>query len=130
MSATKKMVLDASAVLALLNEEPGSEMVAAALPHAIMSCVNFSEVIAVLSRIGVNDKEAVAIPHQLIKKCIPFDTEQAEIAALLVKDTKSIGLSLGDRACLSLALAQSLPVITADKAWLKLKTDVDVRVIR
>jgi len=130
ISKMNKFVVDASALLALLNQENGYEQVEEILPQAIMSSVNLSEVIAVLTRIGMDDQEARAITHSLVSEFISFDTEQAEIAGSLSRQTKKFGLSLGDRACLSLAKITKLPIMTADKIWSKLKCDVDIIVIR
>ncbi len=125
----KPIILDASAVLALLNEEPGYQMVEDYLSESVISTVNLSEVIAVLTGIGMQDQEAQNIVSDLIKEKIPFDEEQAYVAASLRKQTKSYGLSLGDRACLALAKIKKLPVLTADKAWRKI-TEVEVILIR
>jgi len=127
----KSTVLDASALLALLNEEPGYMAVEAVLPGAIMSTVNISEVIAVLMHIGIASEEAEQIVMEMLEHIVPFDIEQACVAASLRKHTKSLGLSLGDRACLSLAKIKRLPVLTADKIWHKLQIkDVQVQLIR
>jgi len=124
------VVMDASAMLALLNEEPGAKQVEKLLDRAIMSTVNVSEVMAVLSRVEIPPAEAQKIVHDLIIESIDFDSEQALIAAELFKKTKKIGLSLGDRACLSLAIQQDLPVYTADKAWQKVSIRQKIHLIR
>jgi len=127
----KSIVLDASALLALLNEEPGCRAVEAVLPGAMMSAVNISEVIAVLISIGIAIEEAEQIVLEMLEHIVPFDSEQACMAASLRKHTKSLGLSLGDRACLSLAKIKKLPVLTADKIWHKLHIEgVQVQLIR
>lgn len=125
-----KVILDASALLALLNQEKGYDMVEAALPYAIMSTVNFSEVAAVLLNTGLLQGDIKPMMQELIKEVIPFDQNQAFIAAALRKTTKTWGLSFGDRACLSLAKYQQLSVLTADKVWSKLGKDIDIQIIR
>lgn len=120
---SKKIVLDASALLAFLQQEKGSEKVEEHLSKSIMSTVNVSETIAVLSQIGIHSEEAVNIITNLIKEIIPFDTHQAHLAANLRKHTKHLGLSLGDRACLALAESLNCKVLTADKIWNKLNLD-------
>lgn len=125
-----KVVLDASAVLALINQEPGHEFVEKYLPSAIISTVNLSEVIAVLVEIGMNAKEAEAITHGLISEVVSFDHQQSIIAGTLRKETKKMGLSLGDRACFALATVESLPVLTADKIWAKVNVGVEIKLIR
>ncbi len=125
-----EVVLDASALLALLNREPGAELVAAALPSAAVSTLNLSEEVAKLAEAGVPE-EAIRVALQgLPLEVVPFDQEQAYGAGLLRPYTKDLGLSLGDRGCLSLALRLGLPVLTADRAWQRLSVGAEVRVIR
>lgn len=130
MSAMTKVVLDASAFLALLNQEPGYQQVEKNLQHAIMSSVNVSEVVAIYSKIGATNTEIKTLVHDLIYTIIPFDTEQAFLAGFMRKTTLDLGLSFGDRACLSLAQKEKIPVLTADKIWGKLKLDIEIKIIR
>lgn len=128
---SKKIVLDASALLALLQKENGFEQVEKRLPHAMMSSVNLSEVIAVLIHVGISEEKAYTLTTEIINEIIPFDSEQAYLAAYLRKLTKTHGLSLGDRACLALAQLQKTTVLTADKIWSKLQlNDIRIEVIR
>ena len=128
---SKKVVLDASALLALLNEEPGAKQVESMLSHAIMSAVNIAEVVSVLTDIHLSQEEAENITGDLIQDIIPFDEKQAYLAASLRKQIKSYGLSLGDRACLSLAIQHHTTVLTADKIWAKLHIPgIKVQIIR
>jgi ribonuclease VapC len=124
------VVLDASAVLALLNQEPGADVVEKYLAESILSTVNLAEILTVLDDIGVPVTEAKITVLSLVKEIIAFDEEQAAVAAALRKQTKSSGLSLGDRACLALAQTQDLCVLTADKAWKKVSKQVEVLLIR
>ena len=127
----KKIILDASALLALLQEEPGYEQVEKVLPHALLSTVNFSEVIAVLINIGLSPDEAKNIASEFINEIIPFSFDQALQAAFLRKETKPHGLSFGDRACLALAKLKKIEIMTADKTWAKLKIEgLTIHVIR
>ena len=125
-----KIIFDASTLLALINDEKGSDLVNEHLPDAIMSAINISEVAACLTNLGMPIKDSKNIINSLITNIEIFDSEQAYIAADLRSKTKSLGLSLGDRACLSLAIAKDLPILTADKAWLKLKIGVNIKSIR
>ena len=125
-----KVVLDASAVLALLNQEQGGDKVEEYLSEGILSTVNLSEVLTVLDSIGVPHQDARAMLVNLIKEIVVFDEEQAVVAAFLRKTTKPYGLSLGDRACLALAQIQGVPVLTADKVWKKIPHQVEVLLIR
>lgn len=121
-----KVVLDASALLALLNQESGGETVENYLANSVMSTVNLSEVISILREIEINQTEAEEIVSGLVSEIIPFNYQQACIAAALRKTTKSHGLSLGDRACFALAKELDLPIVTADKAWEKVKASTKV----
>lgn len=126
----KKIVFDASALLVLLNQEPGWELAEQYLPGAILSTVNFSEVIAILLGLGLSDTQAEHLVGELIAEIIPFDIEQSIIAANFRKISKSYGLSLGDRACFALAEVKKLPVLTADKIWSKVNAKVEVVLVR
>ncbi len=127
---SNSVVLDASALLALLNEEEGSEIVERVLPNAVMSTVNLSETIAVLAGIGIDAADAKQLTFSLIREYIPFNQEQAYCAATLRSLTKKYGLSIGDRACLALAKLQKLKVFSADKVWSKLDLGIDITIIR
>ena len=119
-------VLDASALLALLNSEPGSEVVAALLPEAVMSSVNFSEVVAKLADERRPELEIRSYLGALGLLIVEFDTELAYWAGLLRPLTKATGLSLGDRACLALAESMNVPVVTSDRAWASLSVKVEL----
>lgn len=123
-------VLDASSLLAFLHNEPGAQRVWDALPGALVSTVNWSEVVQkALQRdadiAGLHDEFA-----QIGVEFVPFTVAQAEIAALLWPRTRASGLSLGDRACLALAMERRAPLLTADRAWSGLDIGVAVEQIR
>jgi PIN domain nuclease of toxin-antitoxin system len=124
------VVLDASAVLALLNAEEGADLVQESLPHAIVSTVNYGEVVARLSLLGMPDDEIHTALDMLGLDIIPFDDEQAFQSGIFASQTRSLGLSLGDRACLALALKTQSVALTADRAWKKLKVGVEIHLIR
>jgi PIN domain nuclease of toxin-antitoxin system len=125
-----KYVLDASALLALINEENGHEKVANYLPEACVSTVNFSEVVSILYGISMPHKEIKQLMNDLVHSVIPFDEMQAYQTAELKSLTKVKGLSLGDRACIALGKIKNIPVITADKVWSTIKLDVEIILIR
>ncbi|HEV2350400.1 MAG TPA: type II toxin-antitoxin system VapC family toxin [Terriglobia bacterium] len=126
-----RIVLDASALLAVLNQEPGSESLSPdRLLQAVLSTVNLAEVHTKLVRRGVPAEEAWEDATGLIAEIIPFTEEHARIAGRLVAQTQSLGLSLGDRACLALALALKSPVYTTDRAWKNLKLGLRVHLLR
>lgn len=114
------VVLDASAVLALLRRERGWERVADALPGARISAVNLSEVAAKLADAGMPEDAARAALGALTLDVVPFDEEQAWASGQLRVATRSAGLSLGDRACLALGIARGVSVVTMDRAWVGL----------
>lgn len=125
-----KVVLDASALLAFLQDEPGSDAVENELAEACMSAVNWSEVIqkSVAAEVDVTglraDLEALGLQVH------DFTPEYADAVGNLWPQTRRYGLSLGDRACMCLGLALKLPVMTTDKAWKKVNIPVRVHVIR
>ena len=126
-----RVVLDASAILALINGEPGQEKLTPnLLAGALSSTVNLAEVQAKLVSWGWSADDAWEDATTPIREAMPFTTEQAKIAGSLVVLTKPLGLSLGDRACLALGIALKAPVYTAEKAWTKLKLGIRVYVIR
>ncbi|WP_035705430.1 type II toxin-antitoxin system VapC family toxin [Niveispirillum irakense] len=118
-------VLDCSALLAFLLREPGAEQVEAILPAAVMSAVNFTEALTKLVERGIPPANARDVILGLGIEIIDFDTDQAVRAAALREPTRKAGLSLGDRACLALALQRQAPAFTSDKAWLRL-SDADM----
>jgi PIN domain nuclease of toxin-antitoxin system len=125
-----KYVLDASALLALLNKEVGEEIVQELIPESVISAVNFSEVVACLSRFGVPQADIPDMLDILGLTVIPFDKDMAYSAGQMADFTKSMGLSLGDRACLSLALKLNAMAVTADKIWENLGNVVQIKLIR
>jgi len=125
-----KCVLDASAILALLNDESGAGMVQELLPVAIVSAVNFAEVVTRLSLLGMPENEIQGTLHILGLVIIPFDEELSFQTGLLAIVTKQYELSLGDRACLALALKTGYSAVTSDRVWKNLEIKLDVKVIR
>ncbi len=123
-------VIDASALLALLNDEPGADVVAEALPEGVISAVNLSEVVAKLCAAGMPEKAIHQALQPLGIEIVPFDEEQAYQAGLLRTSTQDFGISLGDRACLSLAKKLGIDALTADRAWAGLSIGTTIKVIR
>ena len=124
------MVLDASAILAYVHDETGSEVVGSAIDGGLVSTVNWSEVLQKaiqleIDTIGMRDDFA-SIGLQFVA----FDIAQAEIAGVIWSQTRHCGLSLADRACLALAMHQQVAVLTADRAWGDLGLDVDIQLLR
>lgn len=123
-------VIDASALLALLHLEIGHEIVEQHLGQSVISGVNWSETLQKAIAKGIKTDDLREGLEALGLKIVPFTTEDAELAAHLWLQTKSIGLSLGDRACLALGLRLGVPVITADRTWSTLAIGLTIEVIR
>lgn len=124
------VVLDTSAVLAVVFAEKGAAVVAPLLGKALVSAVNLSEAVSKLLDRGATIEEARAVLSNLSLSVAGFDADQAWAAGALRSATRMRGLSLGDRACLALAGARGVPAITADRAWAEVDAGVEVRVIR
>jgi ribonuclease VapC len=126
-----RVVLDASAILAMLNQEPGAQKITLELlSQATVSTVNLAEVQARLVREGGDPEETWALVLDPLPDVQPFTADQAKIAGSLVQKTSALGLSLGDRACLALAIVLKAPVYTTDRPWKKLKLGIPIHVIR
>lgn len=123
-------VLDASALLAAFFGEEGSERVEEILPQAVIGAVNLSEVVAKLQDLGVPDQEIDRHIADLDLEIIAFDRLQAVGAGRLRRETKSAGLSLGDRCCLALAAQRQAVAVTADRAWSSLDLAIPIEVVR
>lgn len=124
------MVLDASAVLALVNAEPGWERVSEALPGAVMSATNLSEVAGKLVDHGLHAEEVRALLSGLGLVIVPFDHDAALGTGALRAIKGGRRLSLGDRACLYLACTRAEPALTADRYWSQIDAGVEVVLIR
>lgn len=124
------IVLDASAVLALLHDEAGADRVEASLGKAAMSAVNWAEVAGLLDARGLPAAPLRATVEALGVAIRPFDAADADVAGSLFTATREAGLSLGDRACLATAQVLAATVLTADRAWLAVDVGVDVSCIR
>lgn len=124
-------MLDASAILALVHRERGHEkLTLSLLDGSAASTVNLTEVQGKLVSQGWPSGQAWEDATGFISSIVAFDDEQAKIAGDLILRTKPFGLSLGDRACLALAIVLGAPVYTAENIWKKLKLDVSVHIIR
>lgn len=110
-------VLDASAVLCLINDEPGAERVAAVLPSSAVSAVNLAEVASKLGELGAGAEAARDLLAPLHLAVVAFDERSGFATGALRVATRRRGLSLGDRACLALAADHGATALTTDKAW-------------
>jgi ribonuclease VapC len=123
-------VLDASALIAFLLQEPGMDVVATRIPGSIISTVNLTEVIARSLQRGMTldfiDFQIARLPLTIV----PFDSNLAKLTATLKSQTQSLGISLADRACLALGMDRNLPVVTGDRDWAKLRLAVQIDFFR
>lgn len=115
------VVLDASAVLALLRDEPGADVVAGHMGSAAISAVNLQEVAKEMLREGAAASDVRAILDELALDIRAHDANAAYAAAELWEKTQEYGRGLGDRSCMALGLQLGLPVLTADRDWKKVK---------
>jgi len=124
------VVLDASALLAVMNHEPGADIVRASLVGAFISAVNYSEVM----KKTIERSVAVETLHALVKSAslaiVPFDTALAEASARLFPETKQYGMSFADRACLALGIQRKLMVLTAERKMRIKSLPITVKLIR
>ena len=122
------IVLDASALLAMLRDEPGGDKVAGALIGALMCVVSLAEVTSHFVQHGMPPEAVDAMLRPLPVTLVAADAELARIAGHLRSATIEEGLSLGDRFCLALALRDDLPVWTADRQWASVAEKIGVKV--
>jgi ribonuclease VapC len=121
-------VFDASALLAHIGQEPGSDRLDELAEEALMSAVNLAEVFGKLAERGLSQREADMIVYRYRLEVVPFDEELARQTGALRPAT--LGLSLGDRASLALAQRERLPILTADKTWANLNLGITIKVVR
>lgn len=115
------VVMDASAVLALVRDEPGADKVALQVGRAAISAVNLQEIIKELALSGLNVETVRELLDELRLDVRAHDVEAAYMAAGLHAQTKEFGRGLGDRSCLALAMQLGVPALTADREWKKVK---------
>jgi ribonuclease VapC len=129
---TNKIVLDASAVLALMHREPGESIVAEYLQRSetAISIVNVAEILSKQQDIEIPPSESLPLLELLGIQFFDFDQAAAMQAAEFRKNTKAYGLSLGDRACLALGKRLDCPVLTTDRIWSQLNLDIEIILIR
>lgn len=126
-----RVVLDASAILAIIKGERGMEkLTPRLLSDACAGAVNLSEVQTKLIQAGWNPAQAWEDATSPIREVVSFDSKQSRIAGDLAAETKRLGLSLGDRACLALGLTLRAPVYTTEQIWKQVRLDISIHVIR
>lgn len=123
------VVLDASALIAMIKGEKGSVKVAAVIAGARVSSVNYAEVVTHFIHAGMPEREVDAMLDPLPLTAVSADKALAQIAGRLRAMTAEAGLSLGDRFCLALARRDKLPAWTSDQNWMKIADNVEVKVV-
>ncbi|MFN8010844.1 MAG: type II toxin-antitoxin system VapC family toxin [Holophagaceae bacterium] len=113
-------------------QEPGAEKIAAelAVGDPMICATNWAEVATRMIRGGIGEKQVRAALRALDLEVVPLDEDLALEAGLMEPETRALGLSLGDRSCLALALREGATVLTTDRAWLKWKGKAKVVCIR
>lgn len=124
------VAIDASVALILFFRETGYQAASEIARGSIISTVNVAEVLTRLGRVGAPPAAALQELLRVDIEIVPFTIAHARRVAELAPLTRAAGLSLGDRACLALALERGVPAATADRAWAGVTVGVDVRVIR
>lgn len=130
LAGTAAYVVDSSALLAFSQGEEGAALVGPLLERSAICSVNWAEVLQRALSMGLEAQGKQEDLESLGVQIVPFIAEDASYTANLWSSTRRAGLSLGDRACLSLAHRLGLPALTADRAWSSLGLDVEVRLIR
>lgn len=125
-----RVVLDASAVLAVAHNERGAEIVKASRAEAILSAVNHLEVVSKLIQHGISLDEIKRFLVEAFPCVMAFDQDQANRAAQLHAANRTHHLSYADCACLALAMEQNLPVLTGDRKWATIPINVNVQLFR
>ena len=128
--ASPAYVLDASALLAFSHGEEGAGEVGPLLGSSVISSVNWAEFLQRAIFVGLEVRGKRENMESLGLQIYPFTAEDAESTAQLWSTGRRVGLSMGDRACLSLAQRLGLPALTADRVWATLDLDVEVHLIR
>ncbi|WP_159719107.1 PIN domain-containing protein [Geminicoccus flavidas] len=122
------VVLDASALLALLLNEPGAARVKVVLDGALMTAVNLAEIVSHYAKLGATSAEIEALLHPLPIQVIPADAALSYAAGMLRPLTLERGLPLGDRYCLALAKREGALALTAERRWPKIADAAGVTV--
>lgn len=125
-----RVMLDASAVLAFVNGETGSDRVPVMTGEAAISAVNYAEVVSIMIAQGMGEVPVREQLARIVLDVVDFDRGLAEEVGLMIAKTKALGLSLGDRACLAAARREQIPALTSDRSWSKVDIGVEVQLIR
>ena len=123
------IVFDSSVVIAILKQSRGFKSAEKTLSDALISTINLAEVATYLARNSVPSDTIQEVLASFPIQVIPFEETLAIQTGCLYPSCKHLGLSLGDRACLALAISRKLPVLTADQVWSKLDLGIPIQVL-
>lgn len=123
-------VLDASALVALLWEEPGGDAIEPLLGRSVISAVNWAEVLQRYRAVGLMTEGKRVSIEALGVSIEPFTSDDADVVAALWEPTRASGLSIADRACIALAKRLDAPAYTADRAWGDVNVGAKIVLIR
>ncbi|NRA73937.1 MAG: PIN domain-containing protein [Rickettsiales bacterium] len=126
----KASVIDSSALLALINNETGTEQIKEYFETSYMSVINATECLIVLNRNGMPINVAQSLLESIISKFLPSEYHDMELIAKIKNDHKSLGLSLGDSVCIALGNKLDLQIVTADRTWQKVQSKSKIICIR
>lgn len=112
-----KVVLDSSALITLIKNEKGAEIVESLLGKIVMSSMNVAEVAGILIDLGMSSDECKNSIEPFVDLIVPLDLTQSYNIAFLKPYTKAYGLSIGDLACIALGIQMNIPIYTADQVW-------------
>lgn len=126
------VLLDASALLAFIQEEPGSDAVGTVLDGSLISSVNLSESATRIAARGIDPRPVLDDVLEFGLDVLDFDFRctMRLIDVQAHEQRLGVRLSLGDRCCLATAMVAGLPVLTADREWARLRDLVDVTFVR
>lgn len=128
--ASRPVVLDSSAILAVLLGEPGADRVIQVLDAGLLGTVNLIETHTVMVSRGASASHAWNRILGFQCEICPLTENQARIAAELVALTRPFGVSLGDRACMALAIERNAKIYTADRIWKSIPVGIEIELIR
>lgn len=125
-----EVVLDASVIIAAVLREPGGERAVGHSLPPLVSAVNYAEVLTRLVDLGRHSNAVHEALSLVPMEIVGFEQRHAEISAELRSETKPYGLSLGDRACLALAISRKAKALTADRAWERIALPIEIEFVR
>lgn len=125
-----RYVYDSSALLAIILGEPGADVASANIANAMVSSANLAETFSRAEDKGIPMDKTERFLMGKEVQFVDFDSDLARVVGTMRTKTRSRGLSLGDRACIALALRERATIVTADRVWAELDLPCKVELIR